>query len=173
MMKRLILPFLLMFCFYCESIFVDFLPTGSFGRDWILVPHFLLVLFIIMGISYFRNRALMYAAIFGLLFDIFFTEIVGIYLVLFPIAVYVSAKLAKFLFSNILTALIISIICISLVETIVYGMNTLVLRKNMDLNEFAMIRLVPTLILNAVFFIIIYVPFNRFLLNRKKEELNE
>ncbi|MBS4199810.1 rod shape-determining protein MreD [Bacillus sp. FJAT-49732] len=173
MMKRLILPFLLTFCFYCESIFVDFLPPGSFGVDWILVPHFLLILFIMMGINYFRNRTLIYAAVFGLLFDIYFTGVIGIYLVLFPIAVYVSAKLTKLLFSNIFTALIITIMCISLVETIVYGMNIFVLRKSMDLNEFAMIRLVPTLILNAVFFIIVYFPFNKLLLNRKKEELNE
>ncbi|MBS4217009.1 rod shape-determining protein MreD [Bacillus sp. FJAT-49711] len=172
-MRHLILPFLLTLCFYIESIFVDFLPTGIFGRDWILVPHFLLVLLIIMGISFFRNRTLIYAAVFGLLFDIYFTEIIGIYLVLFPIAVYISAKLAKILFSNVFTALFTSMLCISLVETIVYGMNILVLRKSMDINEFSMIRLVPTLILNIIFFIIVYFPFNKFLLNRKKEEINE
>ncbi|MCR2820539.1 rod shape-determining protein MreD [Lederbergia panacisoli] len=172
-MRRLILPFLLTLCFYFESIFVEFLPTGTLGRDWILVPHFLLVLLIMMGISFFRNRTLIYAAVFGLLFDIYFTEIIGIYMVLFPIAVYISAKLAKTLFSNVFTALFTSILCVSLVETIVYGMNILVLRNSMEINEFAMIRLVPTLILNAVFFLIVYFPFNRFLLNRKKEELSE
>ncbi|MCJ8006980.1 rod shape-determining protein MreD [Lederbergia wuyishanensis] len=172
-MKRLILPFLLTLCFYIESIFVDFLPPGSFGVDWILVPHFLIVLFILMGIFYFRNRTLIYAAIFGLLFDIYYTEVIGIYLVLFPVAVYVASKIVKLIFSNIFTAFIITIICISLVETIVYGMNIFVLQKSMDLNEFAMNRLVPTLILNAVFFLIVYYPFNKLLLNRKKEELNE
>ncbi|MBW8350198.1 rod shape-determining protein MreD [Bacillus sp. IITD106] len=172
-MKRWILPFLLTFTFYFESVFVEFLPEKIFGHVWILVPRFLIILLMIMGMNYFRNRTLIYAAVFGLLFDMYYNEIIGVYLVLFPIAVYISAKLMKYIFSNFFTVFLLSMISLSLVETLIYGMNILVLRKHMDFNEFATIRLVPTLILNAIFFFIIYFPFNRFLMNRKKEEMNE
>ncbi|MBS4194824.1 rod shape-determining protein MreD [Lederbergia citri] len=172
-MKRWILPFLLTLTFYFESVFVEFLPEKIFGQEWILVPRFLIILLMIMGISYFRNRTLIYAAVFGLLFDIYFNEIIGVYLVLFPIGVYISSKLMKYIFANFFTVFLLSMISLSFIEILIYGMNILVLRKHMIFDEFVMIRLVPTLILNAIFLIIIYFPFNRFLMNLKKEEMNE
>lgn len=173
MMKRIILPLLLLLCFYVESIFTDYFPPGTWGIDKILAPRFLLVLLILMGIFYFRNRALIFAAIFGLLFDLYFTEIIGVYLFLFPIAVYVAAKMAKILQANIFSAVIIEAICLALIEVLVYGFNFLILQKDIDFNEFALIRLYPTLIVNILFLLIVYYPFSRLLLQRKKEELKE
>ncbi|HLU22022.1 rod shape-determining protein MreD [Lederbergia graminis] len=173
MMKKLFLPLLLAFCFYSGSVFVYFLPPGSFGIDKVLTPHFLLVMLILMGIFYFRNRSLIYAAIFGLIFDIYFTEIIGIYFTLFPIAVYLSAKTSKFLQANILTTLVISTICLTLVEIIVYIFNVLIMQINLQPEDYVLVRLWPTLVLNLIFLLIIYYPFSRMLQKSVKEELNE
>ncbi|MBS4176197.1 rod shape-determining protein MreD [Lederbergia citrea] len=172
-MKRIVLPLLLTLAFYGESLFVDLLPPGTIVVDKVFIPHFLLVLLSMMGICYFRNRSLLYAAVFGLLFDIYYTEIIGVYLFLLPIAVYFAAKMSKILHANIFTVAIISSVCVALVETLVYGMNVLVMQITMTPNEFAMMRLLPTLVVNLVFLIIIYFPFSKMLQQRKKEELNE
>ena len=77
MMKRIVLPLLLALTFYGESLFADFFPPEimAFGGERLFVPHFILVILVIMGIYYFRNHALIYAAILGLLFDVYYTEI--------------------------------------------------------------------------------------------------
>ncbi|MCJ7839902.1 rod shape-determining protein MreD [Lederbergia sp. NSJ-179] len=172
-MRRLVLPLLLTVCFYCESVFVELTPPGSFKLDMILVPHFLLILFVVMGILYLRNRTLIYAAVFGLLFDVYFTEIIGVYLFLFPIVVYLASKMAKIFQVNIFTVFFIAVLSVGIVELVVYGMNIFVLQRNMDIQEYLNRRLWPTLILNQIFFLITYFPFKKFLFHCKKEELRE
>lgn len=172
-MKRVILPLLLTLCFYCESVFVEFTPPGTFKMDILLVPHFLLVLLIVMGIFYLRNRTLIYAAIFGLLFDIYYTEIIGVYLFLLPITVYLASKMARVIQANVFTTFFISLLCVGMVEFVVYGMNVFVLQRSMDIQEFLNRRLWPTLIVNQIFFLIIYFPFKKVLSQRKRIEMHE
>ncbi len=173
MMKRLVLPLLLTLCFYCESVFVELTPPGLFKLDILLVPHFLLVLFIVMGIFYLRNQTLIYAAIFGLLFDIYYTEIIGVYLFLLPIAVYLASKMARVVQANIITTFFISLLCVGMVEFVVYGMNVFVLQRNVDTHTFLNQRLWPTLIINQIFFLVIYFPFKKLLSKHKKIEFHE
>lgn len=168
-MKRIILPLILTLAFYGESIFVDLLPPEAFGAERVIVPHFLLTLLIIMGIYYVRNHALLYAALFGLLFDVYYTETIGIYLFLYPISVYLGSKMARVLRVNIFTSAIVVLIHVAIVELIVYAFIVLVFRISMTPNEFALFRLLPTLILNFAFFILVFFSFSRFLQKRKKE----
>ncbi|MEK3890578.1 rod shape-determining protein MreD [Bacillus sp. FSL K6-3431] len=172
-MKRIILPLLLTLAFYLESIFVDLLPPEAFGGERIVVPHFLLILLIIMGIYYVRNHALLYAALFGLLFDVYYTEIIGIYLFLFPISVYLASKMMRILHINIFTTAIVLMIQIAFVEILVYIFNVFVFSVSIIPSDFATTRLLPTLILNIACFILIFFPFSRFLLNKKKIIVDE
>ncbi|WP_062104557.1 rod shape-determining protein MreD [Bacillus niameyensis] len=172
-MKRLILPLLLLIGFYLEGIFVELVRNGSFGLNVILVPRFLTVLFAVMGIYYVRNYSLIYAAVFGLLFDVYYTEIIGIYLFLFPIIVYIASKITKLLQANILTTFFVVLLSVALVEFVVYGFNVFVLQKEMELEEFAKSRLWSTLGLNQLFLLLIYYPFKKLLFYRKKDELHE
>ncbi|WP_066137191.1 rod shape-determining protein MreD [Lederbergia lenta] len=169
MMRNIILPLLLTLAFYLESIFVDLLPPEAFGSERIVVPHFLLTLLIIMGIYYLRNHALLYAALFGLLFDVYYMDIIGIYLFLFPIAVYLASKMMRILHVNIFTAAIALIVNIAFVEILVYIFTVLVFRINIIPSEFGMVRLLPTLILNLASFILIFFPFTKFLQKTKKD----
>ena len=174
-MKRIVLPFLLALTFYAESLFADFFPPEimAFGGERLFVPHFILVNLAIMGIYYFRNYALIYAAIMGLLFDVYYTELIGVYLFLFPITVYIASKISKFLQANFFVAAVITLLNVAIVEVLVYILNVLVLQVKMAPSVFYSLRLWPTLALNLLFFIIVFFPFSRWLLRRKKEVLEE
>lgn len=165
-MKKAILPLITMFSFYAESVFASMLP---FIGNRLSVPHFLLVVLTIMGIYYFRDVTLIYAAIFGLLFDIYFTGLIGIYLFLFPIAVYAAAKLMKVFQINILTAGLVTLVNLLLVEFAVYGLYSLIYNTGMPIVMFLDHRLWPTLLLNLVFYAIIIIPFSNWLQKRRKE----
>lgn len=172
-MKRIVLPLILSVCFIVESLFAEFFPNGIFGIHKIFVPHFLLVMLILMGIYYVRNRTILYAFIFGLLFDAFYTGILGVYLFVFPLIVYITSSLMKVLQANLFVSAIVTLVDIAIAEFIVYGLNILILKTTMPAIDFVNLRLIPTLILNIVFYFIIFYPVRKYLLRVKKQVLDE
>jgi rod shape-determining protein MreD len=172
-MKRIVLPLILGVCFIIESIFVEIFPPDLFGTDKMIVPHFLLTVLILMGIYYIRNRAIIYAFIFGLLFDTFYTGILGIYLFIFPLSVYITSTMMKVLQSNIFVSALVTIVNISIAEFIVYGLNVLIGQTSISSLDFLILRLIPTLLLNLIFYIIIFFPIRKILLRFRKEVLDE
>jgi rod shape-determining protein MreD len=173
MMRRVILPLVIGCCFIFESIFTMYFPDGSFGENFIIVPHFLLVALLLMGVYYSRNRAILFAFIFGLLFDVFYTGVLGVYMFLFPLSVYIADKMMKILQNNLFVAALVIIINISLVEFLVYEMNLLILKVPMTIIEFLENRLLPTLALNVIFFIIMAWPFKLLFSKMSKYMVNE
>lgn len=168
-MKRIILPLITLLSFYSDSIFAEFFPELSFLGDRIAVPRFLLVVLTLMGIYYIRNVTLIYAGILGLMYDVYYTGIIGAYLFLLPISVYIASKIMKMIQNNLFTAGLVVLVNVSLVEFLIYGLNYLLFEVNVTIPQFMDIRLWPTLLLNLIFFLIIVIPFSRWLQKRKKE----
>lgn len=160
-MKKFLLPLLFLFLFLLESLFVQYLPEEVFGRNRILVPHFLFAAILFLTIFVGKKQGIIYAAIFGLLFDIVYVEIIGIYLFVYPFISYVISKIMQILQTNMIIAFLASLFGIALLEVGVYEMNHLIHVTNVDFMSFIHLRLYPTLILNAAFIIIAGYPLKR------------
>ena len=50
-----------------------------------LVPRFLIIYLIFVAIYYDRKRAMVYGLFFGLLYDVFFIDIIGLYSFIYPL----------------------------------------------------------------------------------------
>lgn len=161
-MRKFLLPLLLMLFFIIESIFVELMPPKVFGNEYILVPHFLIIAIILLTVCGPKNFGILYGFFFGLLFDIVYTEIIGIYLCLFPLVAYISYKLMKVLQTNIVLVTFISIVGVALLELGAYEMNVLINRTDMSFVFYSTERLIPTLILNLIFIILTVYPFKKF-----------
>ncbi|RDI44147.1 rod shape-determining protein MreD [Falsibacillus pallidus] len=172
-MKRFILPLILALSFYFEGVFAQVFSAKAFHGERILAPHFLLAILIFMAIYYIRNNTLWYALLFGLLYDVFFTEIIGINLFLFPAAVYLTTKVMKVLQSNVFIAILVALLNMAAVEFIVYQFYRLIGHVQMTMVDFVDIRLWPTLILNLAFLIIVAFPLKRWLMFWRKELLDD
>lgn len=157
-MKKFLLPLLFLFLFIGESLFVQYLPAGVFGQNRIGAPHFLFASLLFLTIFVGKKHGIIYAAIFGLLFDIVYIEIIGIYLFLFPFISYLVAKIMQTMQANIIIAFLVSIFGIALLEVGVYEMNHLIHVTNLDFMSFINLRFYPTIILNAAFIIILGYP---------------
>jgi rod shape-determining protein MreD len=173
MIKRLTLPLVTLLLFYSESLFVIFfLKIESFeGR--IIVPHFLIIFILFICVFFQYRTALLYAFIFGFLFDIFYTEINGIYLVFYPFVVFLAHAMLKILHNNLFVFSLIVIINLSVLEFLVYQINVIIQRTDMTFIQFADLRLWPTLALNTVFYIIFSYPFKVFLQRKQKQLLED
>jgi rod shape-determining protein MreD len=161
MMKRLILPMILLFLFFLESIFVDVLPASLIVEKRLLVPHFLFVTIVFISMSGNRNEGMLLGAIFGLLFDIVYTGILGIYLFSFPLIAYIISKLAGILQNHIVIISILSIISVALLEFFVFGVNSLIGYTTITVDTFIAQRLISTIILNGLFVVLISYPLSK------------
>ncbi|MDR7237395.1 rod shape-determining protein MreD [Neobacillus drentensis] len=157
-MRKFILPLLFLFLFILESLFVEFLPAKIFGFERIFVPHFLFTSLLFLTIFVGKKQGIIYAAIFGLLFDIVYVEIIGIYFFLYPFISYLIYKLLQVFQANLITAFLASLLGISLLEVGVYEMNFLIHVTDLDFMGFINLRFYPTLLLNAAITLIAAYP---------------
>lgn len=172
-MRKFLLPALFLFFFIMESIFVELLPVQHFNSNRIIVPHFLLIVILFFTIYGNKTHGIIYGFAFGLLFDIVYTEVIGIYLFMIPLIAYITSKMMQILQSNIIIVTIVSIVGVALLELGVYEMNYLIKITSMDFTTYTTLRLLPTLILNLAFTIIVAYPlkkfFEKYAIDLKKE----
>jgi rod shape-determining protein MreD len=172
-MKKILLPLIALAFFYGSSVFVTYLPMGVFNSDRVLVPHFLIVFILLMSVYYHNKTAVLYGFIFGFLYDSFFTEVLGVYLFLFPFVTFLTSRIMKVLHSNLVVTGMVILVNLSILEFLVYQINLLIGKTDWAIATFADLRLWPTLVLNAAFLIIVSYPLKALLLQLQKERLED
>ncbi|WP_409270801.1 rod shape-determining protein MreD [Neobacillus sp. SCS-31] len=170
-MKRFFLPLLLFVFFTVESIFVQLLPSEFFYGKWILVPRFLIAVLLLLAMYGSQKYAILYGFAFGLLFDIVYTEIIGIYLFLFPLTIYLVMRAMKILQTNALVVTIVMLAGIALLELVIYKMNSFIHITDISMKEFANTRLLPTLCLNLIFIVAAFYPLKRYFEKLAEQEI--
>lgn len=168
--KNIWLPAIMVGTFILEGVVSLQFGQELFGEDRLFIPHFLLIMLIIMTAFYKRNTTLIYAFVLGLLFDIYYTGVMGIYFAIFPFIVYITDKFLKVLQNNIVLVGLIAVFNVILSEALVYAFYYLIGTTTMSLAEFIDYRLWTTLILNFAFFLVVFFPFRYFLFKLKKSE---
>ena len=162
-MRHIVLPAIFILAFYLESVFVNFLPASMMSEGRMIQPHFLLILLLVTTVYYKRNQTIAYGFLFGLLFDMYFTGVLGIYLVLFPISIYAMEKLLRIFNANVFTITICTLLLITGNEFLEYMFALIVYQVETDVDFFMKAQLVPTLIANFIFILLIYYPFTQWL----------
>ena len=104
---------------------------------------------------------IVYGIIFGFLYDSYYVGILGIYIDIFPLIIYVTTKLKQVLNPNPITIGMIVFINLSILETMLYWIYKVLGFTEIDMNAFMAGRLGPTLLLNSVFFIIAFYPLKK------------
>lgn len=160
-MRKFLLPLLFILIFIAESIFIELMPEKAFGEAYIIVPRFLMIALIFLTVYGPRKYGIIYSFFVGLLFDIVYTEIIGIYLFMFPLVSYIILKLMKILQTNIVIVSIVALIGVLLLELGVYEMYFLIHRTTMLFSTFMSLRFLPTAIFNLIFIIIAAYPLKK------------
>ncbi|MBO9130505.1 rod shape-determining protein MreD [Bacillus sp. 165] len=167
-MKRIILPLFLFLTFISENIFVSVFPYRPFGTDSIVVPHFLIIVLLFIAVYYNPTHAIYYALVFGFLFDIVYTELIGVYLFAYPILTFFAYNAMRVLQVNLIIVFTLILLTITALEYYVYGFLMLLKRTDMPAAMFFVDRLLPTLIVNAIFLLIICFPLRKQMLRLKE-----
>ena len=118
-MIRYVVIIISVLLFYMEPIFGLFSPIELNGDFYVLVPRFLIIYLIFIAIYYDRKRAMLYGLIFGLLYDVFFIDIIGLYSFIFPLMCLVASFIVKFIHHHLLVATILTLLLVAVVEIII------------------------------------------------------
>ena len=113
---------------------------------------------------------MLFGFIFGLLHDIIYIEVMGIYLFAYGFLAYLISKAMKVLHGHVLIVLFLILLAISVLEYYVYGINYLIDATKMSLYDFTTLRLLPTLAMNLVVAGLCIYPLKTFLTKLKLAE---
>lgn len=156
-MKRLYIPLLLFLLLIVEGVGLDLLPFSNI--DIIIVPHFILMFLVLVTIFYDKENtytSVVYSIIFGLLIDIVYTGVLGVYMFSYAIVIYLVHKLKRLMHTNFFVTLFLGAITLILVENAIYIIYSVIDINNMLWVDFLLYRLLPTMLANLIFLMILY-----------------
>lgn len=132
-----------------------------FGASFELVPRFAMVIILFIAFYVKRSTAVAYGLIFGLLTDIVYTDIIGVYFFTMAFTAYLMASFASIFRQGLSSTLLLGILGVVLLEFQVYGLYTIIGLADTPLRAFLYDRLFPSLLLNGVFIIVMYFPMRK------------
>lgn len=162
-MIRSIIPLIALFLFFLEPVFSLFSPIALGDEFYILVPRFVIIYFIFITVYYRRKTAITYGIIFGLLYDMFYIDIIGLYAFLYPMICLIASFFIRYIYKHIVTVILLTLCLVALLEFFSYGFASLIDITSIELKEFLSNRLLPTLIANSIFVIMFGWFFKRFI----------
>ena len=150
-MIRSIIPLIAVLFFFLEPVFSLFSPIAFGDGLMTLVPRFVIVYLVFIAVYYNRQRAIIYGIVLGLLYDMFYIDIIGLYAFLYPLICYIAAGIIRYMYKHIVTVMVLSLLLVVLLEVLSYTFVSVIGITSMEPSEFMTSRLIPTMIANSLF----------------------
>lgn len=158
-MKRLYLPIILFLFLVLEGVALDLLPASLLNSHTLIVPHWVFVFLLFVTVFYDQEDtyyAILYGIIFGLLIDVVYTSVLGIYMFSYTFIIYIIHELKRLIHANFYAVTILGIVGISGIDLSIYIIYKMVGLASMPWNDYFMFRLLPTMLANLIFLMILY-----------------
>ncbi|AXI09591.1 rod shape-determining protein MreD [Oceanobacillus zhaokaii] len=174
-MKRLYIPLLLFLFLILEGVAIDFLPSSIVMGNQLFIPHWVAGFLVFVAVLYDNDNtyfALIYALIFGLLLDAVYTGILGVYMFSYAISIYIVENFKKMLHRNFFVVVLLGVVGISIADLLIYLTYLVIGMTDMFWQDYLLNRLLPTVLLNLLFMIIVYPLFSKRLQRWGNEQLD-
>lgn len=158
-MRRIYLPLVLFLILVLEGVALKLLPVSMTQGNLLIIAHWVLISLIFVAIFYENdetNFSLFYAFIFGLLIDIVYTDILGVYMFTYAITVYIIKKLTRLLQSNLLSTLLFGVLGVALADVLIFFIFSVIGITELGWQHYFVYRLLPTIGANILFLLVIY-----------------
>lgn len=155
-------------------LFLSVLTDGFIASSWtgsletslgLIVPRIIVLMIIILSFHYKEGFMLGSAAIFGFIMDTYYLGFIGVYMASFILVAYLAYNFKRIIQPNVLSYTLVSIIGLTLVEVVVYGIMRILGVTSISFQMFIVTRLGATLLFNAVVMLIFSYFIHRFVLN--------
>jgi rod shape-determining protein MreD len=164
--------FILFVLFLLQGTVMQVFSPAWFGWHFSAIPHFVLIAILLIGLFYDRTRAVWYGLTFGFLIDVVYTNVLGVYAFCIALTGYLFSLLSRIFHLYLVVVVLIGILAVACLEFEVYGIYGLIGKAPEPLDHFLQWRLVPTLVLNGAFLILIFYPFRRMLVSMRSHKID-
>src|SRR5690625_3957077 len=171
-MRRLYLPLILFLFIVLEGVALDLVPVQLRSTQTLIVPHWVLVILIFIVIFYDKEDtyySIVYGVVFGLLIDVVYTGILGIYMFSYGFTIYIVHELRKLVHTNFYAVTIIGMIGIALTDLFINTIYKMIGLADIIWVDYLLVRLLPTVLANLIILIILYPFFKKRLTNWSSE----
>ncbi|GGB28222.1 rod shape-determining protein MreD [Virgibacillus dakarensis] len=158
-MKRLFLPLILFLIVILEGVSLELLPTRLVTGELLIIPHWPLVFLVCISIFYDKENtytSVFYAIIFGMLIDVVYTGILGVYMFTYALVIYIVRGLKKLLHANFYVTLLLGFLGIAMADFIIYIIFSVIDLADMTLVHYLVYRLLPSILANLLFLLVLY-----------------
>ena len=171
MFIRLLLPAVAVLLFLIEPVFALFSPIEISDRIIYLVPRFLFMYLLFLAVYYDRKKSILYGVIFGLLYDVFYIDIIGLYAVLYPLLCLFISWIVQYIQQSLWIVTILTVFFVALLDFVIYEFFLLISFTSIGMPDFLLSRLVPTIFANLLFLVLIGWLFKYFIKTRKLQSV--
>lgn len=160
-MIRFLLPVVMVVLFVLEGTWFQIFVSPSLDHDIVLVPRFVLIAVVFISIFRGPGTGVLFGVVGGILYDFVYTDLLGIYMFSLGFTAYISS----FTFTSVrisnLWQMVILIGAIFIFEWMTYGLYYVIGYTDILFEEFFMIRLLPSWILNGLAAMLLLYPFHK------------
>ncbi|MDV2581122.1 rod shape-determining protein MreD [Alkalibacillus haloalkaliphilus] len=171
-MKVFLLPLFMFIFFVTQSVAAELIPQSFWLGSLYYIPHWTLIFAILIITFYDREHSyvgLLNGLAFAFLTDLVYTNLLGVYFLAYGLALYMVHVLKRYLHKNFLVVLVFSILGLAAAEVLIYSLYFIIGQVDLSFNAYIFNRLIPTLLINILFLLIIYPIFIKKLVKWKYE----
>src|SRR5699024_4661298 len=120
-MKRLLLPLILFILFVMEGVAIYLLPPSLSSEHMLISVHWVFMFLILISLFYVTEEtffAIIYGICFELMTDVVYTGVLGVYMFIYPMSLYLLHIAKRLLQTNVYMVIIISIFSLFVIEVI-------------------------------------------------------
>jgi rod shape-determining protein MreD len=177
-MLRYFLPVILYVVFLVEGTVIPLIIPSAWQSRIDITSHFTFILILFIAIYVSRHWALAYGLAFGMLHDIvYYGPMLGTYTFGLGLVSYLIGLLSFYSKANLLTCMLLILSGNFLLELILYGIYRVFQITHISFNFALTYQILPSLLINLLFAILVYVPMRKLLENvgaaREREEEDE
>jgi rod shape-determining protein MreD len=160
-MARFLLTMTVLLLFVLEGTVVQVISPSTGGLSWMTVPRFALVSTILISMFLGRREGLYYGMVFGLLQDVLYGQVIGIYTVSMMVASYFSGLIVLLFHRGFGMVLITSALILFGHEWLLYSMYRVFALAPHDVQWILNRQILPTVVLNTLCSVALYIPIKR------------
>ena len=153
-MRQLYFSVVLFLLLALEGIALELLPSPFVNSSFMFVPHWIYI-FLLFIVLFYDNEltsySIIYGIVFGLLIDIVYTEVLGVYMFAYPLSLFVVKELKKFFHTTIYITILLGIIGLAITDTAIQTVYFAIGIADSSWNYYFINRLLPTIIGNGFF----------------------
>ncbi|MDT2758759.1 rod shape-determining protein MreD [Enterococcus xiangfangensis] len=161
----------LLFLLFLFDAHVTQLATNLMNNTYVANAHLALLVLLIVSRVVNERFLLGTALVLGILYDLYYIGVVGIYAVIFPLLVMLFYLFRKTIQQNILTLFFTIIISVTLFESISLLLQTIFGLTGISSDFFVPRYLGPTLLFNILIFVILIFPLEKILIGPEELEV--